>query len=264
MATTGGSNINITANSSQASRSLGTFFRNMERSGRRVTRVMNNLDPFDRIEREANRLSRTIGRPIENLPDHLRPFREEITGVRTELRQLSRQGGQSLDSLARAAVRSSVSADRLTSVTSSGREAAEMVRELTEETRTAQLAVMGLNEDGTIAIDTDESQRRLRSFRTGLDETRRRLETLRDAGDMGSYVAGMRQVELSLADVDRSMRAAARGGQYYTRMLRDMGIYTSDTANQMAIDMERYRRRFLQNIDIMNSRTTLSRLDVFS
>lgn len=259
MATTGGSNIEITADSRQATRSLGTFFRNLENSGRRVSRAMNNINPFDRIEREANRLSRTIGRPMENLADHLRPFRDEITEVRTELNQLNRQGGQSLDSLARAATRSSISAEKLTSVTSSGKKAAEVIRELTEETRTAQLAVMGLNEDGTIAIDTDESQRRLRTFRSGLDQTRQRLEALRDAGDMGSYVAGMRNVELALADVDRSMQAAARGGRSYQSMLREMGIYTSDTANQMAIDMERFRGRFLQNIDIMNSRSTLSK-----
>lgn len=259
MATTGGSNIEITADSRQATRSLGNFFRNLEDSGRRVNRVMNNMNPFDRMEREANRLSRTIGRPIQNLPDHLRPFREEVTQVRTELRNLGRQGGESLDSLARAAVRSGVGAEKLTSVTDSGKKAAKVIQDLTSETRKAQLAVMGLNEDGTIAIDTDESQRRLASFRDGLDETRRKLETLRDAGDMGSYVSGMRNVELALADVDRAMQATARGGQGYQRMLREMGIYTSDTANQMAIDMERFRGRFLQNIDMMNSRSTLSK-----
>ncbi|MGI2329648.1 peptidoglycan DD-metalloendopeptidase family protein [Planococcus sp. YIM B11945] len=259
MATTGGSNIEITADSRQANRSLGTFFRNLENSGRRVNRVMNNLNPFDRMEREANRLNRSIGRPIANLPSHLQPFREQITEVRTELRDLGRQGGESLDKLARAAVKSSIGAEKLTSVTDSGKKAAKVIQDLTEETRKAQLAVMGLNEDGTIAIDTDESQRRLASFRDGLDDTRRKLETLRDAGDMGSYVSGMRNVELALADVDRAMQAAARGGQGYQRMLREMGIYTSDTANQMAIDMERFRGRFLRNIDIMNSRSTLSK-----
>lgn len=259
MATTSGSNIEITADSRQANRSLSNFFRNLENSGRRVSRVMNSLNPFERIEREANQLNRSIGRPIANLPNHLRPFREEITEVRTELRRLDREGGESLESLSRAAANSSIGAEKLTSVTDSGKKAAKVIQELTEETRTAQLAVMGLNEDGTIAIDTNESQRRLASFRDGLDDTRRKLEDLRDAGDMGSYVSGMRNVELALADVDRAMAATARGGRTYQRMLRDMGIYTSDTANQMAIDMERFRGRFLQNIDIMNSRSTLSK-----
>lgn len=256
--------------SQNMTRSLGGAARTTERnvtrsmtsiqnSGRDMSRAMNNLDPFRQLERETRQLQRTIGRPIENLPRHLEPFRDSLNETRQELIDVGRTGQESIDTLARATTRSVVSASQLTSVTDSGKKAAKSVQKLAEETRTAQLAIMGLNEDGTIAIDSDEANRRLQRFQDEVADTRQELERLRDAGDMGSYLTGMRQVELSLLDVDNAMRATSRGGRTYQNMLREMGIYTSDTANQMAIDMERFRGSFLRNLDIMNSRSTLSK-----
>ncbi|MBD8013894.1 peptidoglycan DD-metalloendopeptidase family protein [Planococcus wigleyi] len=57
MATVGRSNIEITADTSRARRSLGDFFREAENGGRNLARMFNTLDPFSRIERDARNAS---------------------------------------------------------------------------------------------------------------------------------------------------------------------------------------------------------------
>ena len=57
MATVGRSNIEITADTSRARRSLGDFFRAAETSGRNLARIFNSLDPFSRIERDSRNAS---------------------------------------------------------------------------------------------------------------------------------------------------------------------------------------------------------------
>lgn len=50
---TGRSNIEITASTRKAQRTLGDFFRNAESSGRRFAQIMSSLDPFRNIERDS-------------------------------------------------------------------------------------------------------------------------------------------------------------------------------------------------------------------
>lgn len=291
MGNAGRSSIDITADDSQARRTYRQFFDFVEDSGRRTQRRMRDFNPMEGVERGMrsfrpseildqeidrmeNRLSRfsperqmewqmrsmarSVARPILNLPEHLRPFRNDLIRTRFEIQSMGMVGTQSLDQLADAAVRSQVPLSRMMSATSSGKDAAKAIQELGDTTRTTQLAIMGLSRDGRVRVSTEEAQQQMRRFNEHVRETRQRLEQLRDAGDMASYNEGMRQLERQMREVDRAMQAAARGGTAYTSMLDQLGIHTANTANRTAIAMERMRGSFMRSIDHMNAMKTQS------
>ncbi|WP_372780315.1 transglycosylase SLT domain-containing protein [Priestia aryabhattai] len=245
----------------------------MEKELERVRDTLNELgddQPFEdmrealaQTERQFRSFQSTTKRlrfsQIENLPDHLKPFQRELNESRRQMRQMSREGTKSLDDLADAAIKSSVGLERITSVTKSGKSAIKIIQDLGDSTKETQLAILGLNRNGTVKISTEETTQRLGQFKQELEDSKRKLEALRDAGDFGSYEAGMRVVEKKLADVNRAMYAASKGGQAYQRMINELGVNTSDTANQAAIAMEAYKDRFIRSVDMMNAKSNQSK-----
>ena len=236
---------------------LSDFERAMDELERRTRRTSSQIGSrFSDMERYIRRYEQISASRLRNLPDHLRPFAESIDTTRREIRRMGHESTQSINEMAQAAVNSRVGWESLTSVTSSGRDAINTIREMGEETRRTRLAVLGLNETGTVAISTEESTRQLQNFQRRVDETRRHLEALRDAGDMGSYVAGMEQLERQMRDVNDAMVAASRGGQAYLSQLQRLGIITSDLGNRTAVAMERMRESFINSNDMMQARAT--------
>lgn len=212
---------------------------------------------FKALKRAADDVD--FERKFKQLPDHLKDFGREMNASSREIRRMSVQGTQSLDEMANAAVRSSVALNRITSVTSTGKDAIKTIQGLSSATKETQLAILGLNRDGTVKISTEETTQRLARFKDELHQSKRELEALRDAGDFGSYEAGMRVVEQKLRDVDRAMMAASRGGRAYQAMITELGVNTSDAANQAAIQMEAYKDRFIRSVDMMNARSNQSK-----
>jgi murein DD-endopeptidase MepM/ murein hydrolase activator NlpD/phage-related protein len=212
---------------------------------------------FQQLRQAAENLD--FEQQFRQLPEHLRDFGREMNTSRREIRRLSQDGTRSLDEMADAAVRSSVAMNKITSVTKSGKAAIKTIQNLSGATKETQLAILGLNRDGTIKISTEETTERLARFKEELNESKRELEALRDAGDFGSYEAGMRVVEQKLQDVNKAMYAASRGGRAYTAMITELGVNTSDAANQAAIAMEAYRDRFIRSVDMMNAKSTQSK-----
>ncbi|MEH7131817.1 transglycosylase SLT domain-containing protein [Priestia megaterium] len=245
----------------------------MQKEIERVRSTLNELgddQPFEEMrealaqtERQFESFQSTTRRfrfnQLENLPDHLKPFQRELNESRRQMRQMTQEGSKSLDDLADAAVKSSVGLERITSVTKSGKSAIKIIQDLGDSTKETQLAILGLNRNGTVKISTEETTRRLGQFKEELEDSKRKLEALRDAGDFGSYEAGMRVVEKKLADVNRAMYAASKGGQAYQRMINELGVNTSDAANQAAIAMEAYKDRFIRSVDMMNARSNQSK-----
>ncbi|MGG4288376.1 D-Ala-D-Ala carboxypeptidase family metallohydrolase [Priestia megaterium] len=212
-----------------------------------------------RTVRDSNREFQRLETKLEMLPDHLKGFGKELHNTRKEMKDAFKHGTRSLDEMSTAATKSSVALNKITSVTKTGKSAIKTVQGLGEATRETQLAILGLNRDGTVKISTEETTHRLAKFKDELADSKRQLEALRDAGDFASYEAGMRVVEKKLKDVDRAMFAAAKGGQAYTDMITRLGIHTSDTANQMAIRMEAYKDQFIRSVDLMNARSNQSK-----
>ncbi|MEH7263900.1 hypothetical protein V7132_13740, partial [Priestia megaterium] len=245
----------------------------MQKEIERVRSTLNELgddQPFEEMrealaqtERQFESFQSTTRRfrfnQLENLPDHLKPFQRELNESRRQMRQMTQEGTKSLDDLADAAVKSSVGLERITSVTKSGKSAIKIIQDLGDSTKETQLAILGLNRNGTVKISTEETTQRLGQFKRELEESKRKLEALRDAGDFGSYEAGMRVVEKKLADVNRAMYAASKGGQAYQKMINELGVNTSDAANQAAIAMEAYKDKFIRSVDLMNAKSNQSK-----
>ncbi|WP_285845564.1 transglycosylase SLT domain-containing protein [Priestia megaterium] len=245
----------------------------MQKEIERVRNTLNELgddQPFEEMrealaqtERQFQSFQSTTRRSrfnqIENLPDHLKSFQRELNESRRQMRQMTQEGSKSLDGLADAAVKSSVGLERITSVTKSGKSAIKIIQDLGDSTKETQLAILGLNRNGTVKISTEETTRRLGQFKEELEDSKRKLEALRDAGDFGSYEAGMRVVEKKLADVNRAMYAASKGGQAYQKMINELGVNTSDAANQAAIAMEAYKDKFIRSVDLMNAKSNQSK-----
>ncbi|MEH7485557.1 transglycosylase SLT domain-containing protein [Priestia megaterium] len=245
----------------------------MQKEIERVRSTLNELgddQPFEEMrealaqtERQFQSFQSTTRRfrfnQIENLPDHLKSFQRELNESRRQMRQMTQEGTKSLDDLADAAVKSSVGLEKITSVTKSGKSAIKIIQDLGDSTKETQLAILGLNRNGTVKISTEETTRRLGQFKEELEDSKRKLEALRDAGDFGSYEAGMRVVEKKLSDVNRAMYAASKGGQAYQKMINELGVNTSDAANQAAIAMEAYKDRFIRSVDMMNAKSNQSK-----
>lgn len=245
----------------------------MQKEIERVRSTLNELgddQPFEEMrealaqtERQFESFQSTTRRfrfnQIENLPDHLKSFQRELNESRRQMRQMTQEGSKSLDDLADAAVKSSVGLEKITSVTKSGKSAIKIIQDLGDSTKETQLAILGLNRNGTVKISTEETTRRLGQFKEELEDSKRKLEALRDAGDFGSYEAGMRVVEKKLADVNRAMYAASKGGQAYQKMINELGVNTSDAANQAAIAMEAYKDKFIRSVDLMNAKSNQSK-----
>ncbi|MED3865252.1 transglycosylase SLT domain-containing protein [Priestia megaterium] len=282
MAETGGSNINITATDRQARRTIASFFRSVEAQARRFSRVMGDNNPvndmadsfddlgdhlgdtfdemgdrtrgyYDEWGRYHRRTTDTIGKEIRNLPEHLKPFHQSLDDTRKHLRNLDR-ATVSFEEMSEAAVKTGTSIKKSLSVSSSGKSAIKTINALNSSVKETQLAILGLNRDGTVKISTEQTQERLHEFRREIDKTKQDLERLRDAGDFASYEAGMEVVEKKLRDVDRAMRVAARGGQAYTNMVTELGVNTPDAMNRAAIAMEAYKDTWIRSIQIMEAR----------
>lgn len=277
-----GSHIDITASDRQARRTIASFFRSVEAQARRFSRTMEGTSPagsiadsfedlgdvtddvFDGMEdrtrryydnwgRYNRRHTDTIGKEIRNLPEHLKPFHQSLDDTRKHMRNIDR-ATVSFEEMSAAAVKSATSIEKVTSVSSSGKSAIKTINQLNHAVKETQMAVLGLNRDGTVQLSTEQTQERLKAFRRDIDRTKEELEQLREAGDFASYEAGMEVVERKLSDVDRAMRAAARGGQAYTNMITELGVNTPDAMNRAAIAMEAYKDTWIRNVQIMEAR----------
>ncbi|WP_394548806.1 D-Ala-D-Ala carboxypeptidase family metallohydrolase [Priestia aryabhattai] len=246
----------------------------MEKELRNVHRILDSVgevEAFDDIKKSLQESEKQFkqfkkaaedaefDRMFRHLPDHLKEFGKEMNTTRKSIRDVAQEGTRSLEDMADAAIKSGVAMEKITSVTKSGKSAIEIVQNLGDATKETQLAILGLNKDGTIKLSTEETTRRLQKFKGELEDSKRQLEALRDAGDFASYEAGMDVVQKKLDDVNRAMHAASVGGEEYMNMIGELGIHTSDAANQAAIALEATRDKFFQSIDQMNAKSNQSK-----
>ncbi|MFA2595283.1 hypothetical protein ABR772_25875 [Bacillus cereus] len=240
----------------QMSSTGGSMSDDMQEALHAMSESLNNTSQH--INHMQQTLNGINGHNLDNLPEHLRPFLNTLRQTQREMRLTSRVSTQSLDEMRDAALRTSVGLDRLTSVSSGGRAAIQTIQELNRNVRETQFAVLGLNENGTVAISTAQSQERLRQFENQVESARREVERLREAGDFGAYQTAMAELERSTRRVNDAMIATARGGTAYNNMLRQLGIVTSGIGDAMAISMERNRDRIIQANAEFQARTTQS------
>ena len=246
----------------------------MEKELRNVHRVLNDVgdvEAFDDIKKSLQESEKQFkqfkkaaedaefDRMFRHLPDHLKEFGKEMNTTRKSIRDIAQQGTRSLEDMADAAIKSGVAMEKITSVTKSGKSAIKTIQTLGDATKETQLAILGLNKNGTVKISTEETTKRLAKFKGELEQSKRELEKLRDAGDFASYEAGMDVVQKKLDDVNRAMHAASVGGEEYMNMIGELGIHTSDAANQAAIALEATRDKFFQSVDQMNAKSNQSK-----
>lgn len=238
---------------------MKAFEKSMQEIERRTMQTASKVgDSFDMMERQTRRYANRSAKDMRNLPEHLKPFANSLHDTRKNFKLLERESTQSLEEMAKAVTQTRVGFDKLTSATASGKQAIKMMQELGDTSKETRLAVMGLNKDGTVAISAEESTKQLKKFQQYVDSTKLSLEKLRDAGDMGSYTAGMQQLEYEMKNVDKAMRAVAMGGNAYTSELEKMGIMTEAVGNRATVAMERMRESMVNSNNILQAKTTQS------
>lgn len=228
----------------------------IEGNTRKVTGTISNN--FSSMEKSLYRYYNQSAKNLKNLPEHLKPFATSLDETRKNIKLMSRESTQSIEEMAKSVTKTRVGFDKLTSATSSGKQAVKVMQELADETKKTRLAVMGLNEDGTVTLSTDESTKQLKKFQNYVASTKLKLEAMRDAGDMGSYAAGMKQLEYEMRKVDKAMQAVAKGGNAYLSELEKMGIITEAMGNRTVVAMERMKESFIHANDVFQARTTQS------
>jgi phage-related protein len=221
--------------------------------------VKRTADEIQGLENQTKQMYKQSAKHLKNLPEHLKPFAESINDTRREFKMMERSSTQSLDEMADSILKTRVGFDKMTSVSSSGKKAIKTIQDMAEETRKTRLAVMGFNEDATMRIDSRDAQVQMKKFQSYVASTKVELEKLRDAGDMGSYTAGMKVLQQQTAEVDKSMKAVARGGQSYISTLQRMGIITESVGNMTAVQMERMKESFINSNNIMQGKATQSK-----
>ncbi|MGR5963133.1 hypothetical protein ACT7DN_30315 [Bacillus paranthracis] len=65
----------------------------------RMNNSWSRYNPELQLERQMRGIARSVARPIINLPEHLRPFREELSRTRFDMQTLGLTSRQSLDEL---------------------------------------------------------------------------------------------------------------------------------------------------------------------
>lgn len=253
MATLGQVMVEVGADLRDFEKAMAGVENQMKNTGRKIQRTGSDFT------NNFNRNMQSISRNIDNLPDHLKPFATSIQGTRTELRNLANTGTQSLEQLQDAVLKTRVGYDKMTSVNDSGKKAIKVLQSMKEETDRTRMAVLGLNREGTIKLSAEEQTAQLKKFQDAVTDTRKELEKLRDAGDLGSYDAGMRDLEHQTRLVEQSMIATSRGGRNYINQLRQMGIITSSVGNMTAVQMERMKESIIRSNDMLQAKSTQSK-----
>ncbi|MFD9628680.1 phage tail protein [Peribacillus muralis] len=213
-------------------------------------------EQMKRFQKQFRRTREVSSKNLKNLPEHLKPFAKEMYETEKQLKNMSLNGANDLDTLRDSVMKTRVGFDKMTSVTSSGKKVTKMLQEMKKDTDKARMAVLGFNKDATMKISTEDTQRELKSFQKNLDSTKKKLEDMRDAGDIGSYTAGMAELAYQTKLVDKAMQGVARGGNSYMGVLASMGIMTEAIGNQSAIAMEKMKEGFLRSNDMMQAMAT--------
>lgn len=213
------------------------------------------FDSLGRVTRRYNQIATTS---MRNLPDHLKPFAERLRQTRREFQLTARVSTQSLDEMADSVMKTRVGMDKMTSVSSSGKKAIKYLQDMNDITKETRFAVLGFNKDATMRIDSRQATQQMSKFQSYVTDTRAKLEALRDAGDLGSYTAGMRVLTQQMNEVDQAMRSTATGGQAYVQQLQRLGVITEGVGNAMAVAMEGQRSSFFQAEAMLKARSTQS------
>lgn len=217
--------------------------------------IRGNERAFRDMERSIHDVERVSKKSFEAIPEHLKPISDELHKTSREFRELGRTSG-TVDELADSLRKTRVAAEGLTKISESGKDGIRVMQELAEKTKEAEMAALGLSRNGDIRLTTEQAQAALERYQEEIKDTQQELEQLKAAGNFGAFNAGMLQLEQSTKRVRYAMAAANQGGMAYYNTLRRMGIYSSNTADFMAANMEMYRDRFIMSIDMMQSRAT--------
>lgn len=213
---------------------------------------------LDSVTRQARQFDRSFDRAMGSMPEHLRPAARSFHDLDLEMRSLARNGTRSLEDMQQTVMRTRVGFDKMTSATSSGKQAARYIQEISESAKEAQLAVLGFDKTASRMLSPQETTAKVAEFRQELDSTRKKLEELRDAGDFGSYEAGMRALSQRTREFQRAIIGAARGGREYMDVMRKLGIVTSNDANAQAVFLELQRDSFFRSHQMLQEMATQS------
>jgi phage-related protein len=244
--------VKITADKGDFERVITGVMKSAERLGATVTTVGR------KISRDMNNSISNVSKSAKNLPEHLKPFNQSLRELQKEFKELEKTSVQSLDKMADAAIKTRVGFDKLTSVSKTGKQAIKVIQEIEQAAKETQLAVLGLNKDGTVKISTQEAVKRLKQFESEIIKAKGELEKLRDAGDIGSYTAGMDVLNRKLQEVRNAMQAANQGGMAYISTLQRLGIITESVGNAMAVHMEQMRQALINANNAFQARSTFA------
>jgi phage-related protein/uncharacterized protein YoxC len=235
---------------------LRSTSKEMQQMGDTTSRITKqNRKEFYELEKSIDQMGKVSMDRLDKLPEHLKPISQDLRKTSMEFRELGRTAG-TIDELSDSLQKTGIAAKGLTSISNSGRSGIKTMQDLAKVTKKAELAALGLSENGDIRLTTEEARAALDRYQAELKDTQKSLEGLRDAGNFGAYSAGMAEMERSTMRVNRAMAAAGQGGIAYYKTLQQLGVYSSNTADFMAVSMEGYRDRFIQSVDMMTQRST--------
>ncbi|PEM08509.1 phage tail protein [Bacillus wiedmannii] len=243
---------NLSRNAENMTDSYADAFGNLDGYAQRSTST------FNEMNRQFRRNTQLSARELETLPEHMRGFYTEMQSGAREVRAASQDIGGSLEEMRDHVLATRTTWDKATKVSGTGKEAIATIQAMGEEAKKTRLALLGMNADGSKPISQAESVAQMENYKRSLQAARQDLERFKAAGDMGSYVAGMQQLELQMKQVEQSMRAAARGGDAYLNEVRQLGIITESEGNRAAVAMEGMRDSFLQANERMQATATQS------
>lgn len=253
MATLGEVMVNVGAD-------LNEFNRGMTESNKKIKQLAKEFkNRGDDISNLFEKMSAESSNNIKDITNSIEPAKKSLFDFGKIVGKTSNESTKQFTDIRDAVIATRVELSKIGSATQSGKDAIKLMQELNEATHAAQMAALGFDKTGTIKLSVDEAQKELEKFQETIAKTEQELEQLAaTTGDFGSYSAGMETIQKSLKEVEKAQKATAAGGMKYISTLEKMGVHTSNTANEMAVSMERYKDRFIRANDMMLARATES------
>lgn len=175
--------------------------------------------------------------------------------VYQEIRRMTQEYGNASKSISDMVV----TGKKVHDMTSGGKAVQKMMQNVQSDIKKVNLAIVGLNENGTISISADESEKILNSFRGTIDNTANKLTEMYKRGEIGAstYQTSLMGLSQELIKVEQINKRGFRTMEQQISHMRKYGVQTQEMANIMAIQMERQRTSILSaNQAMMNMKTT--------
>lgn len=234
--------------SKQFKKSFGDIGRGMDGMGRN----------FDRFSQRSVKSLELTEHDLKGLPDHFKPIAFTANSVSKSVEQSVGKMSKTFDQVRHDVQKATVGINDFGKAGDSAKKPLKTLNDVRDKANRAKFAMIGLNENGKVKISTAESEKRIHEFNKAVASASKEMQHLNNSGRTDTAREGMRQLQESANDVNRTFKAVSSGGDDLSRVFRQMGINSQDASDATVLAMERMKTHVLRANDMLMQKSTQS------